>query len=71
MIYKINVEDVPEEIEAKRLEEAERIVMQHIDILEDEDNEEVKVLKDIEKKIKQKKPLTNVEQEIYSSPDFR
>jgi len=38
---------------------------------EDEDNEEIKVLKAIEEKIKQKEPLTNVEHEIYSSQAFR
>ena len=38
---------------------------------EAEESEEIKVLRAIEEKIKQKQPLTNVEHEIYSSQAFR
>lgn len=36
-----------------------------------EENEEVKVLNEIEEKQKKGLPLTNVEQEIISSPAFK
>lgn len=38
---------------------------------EEEDNEEVKVLKAIEEKQKKEMPLTDIEQEIISSPAFK
>ena len=35
-IYKINAEELPEKIEAENLEEAEKIVLNNIAIMEDE-----------------------------------